>query len=285
MKKFLSLTVFTFILCFSFILGNSSVFANEGVLELPRDIEGSSEDLKSSTIIDDKLKRLGFMDSTISKMPLEQKKHIISNNPIEIIYGTTQEFYFDEVGELKELVINPDEYSAFKTIPTTDLKLTPSVIDWGRISGRQTYTLMLEWDWLKTTAFAWTDTVGLSYNDEFRTRISNNGAYSCTAAAWREGSTLPPTSTNCGGRPADLSTGGAYWHYDMKLGDINYGLVSMDIETVATNKSGNMITLGKYIHKTGFPGGIGFQIGFVSLNPVGSGYDEAAVQGVLPYKY
>lgn len=284
MKKILSLTVFTLILCFSFILGNSSVFATEGVLELPMDNDLSSENLKSRTIIDldNELKRLGFMDSTILKMPIEQKKNIISNNPIGLNV-TTQEFYINEEGELKELDINSDEYSAFATIPTTSLKLQTSVIDWGRISGRQTYTLMYEWDWLKPTAFAWTDTVALSYNDEFRTRISNNGDYYCTAGAWREGSNLPPTTTNCGGRPGDISYGGAYWNYDIKLGDLNYGLVSMDIETVATNKSGNLITLGKYIHKTGFPGGLGINIGYTSITVVGSGYDEASSQGSRPY--
>lgn len=235
--------------------------------------------------LNNELKQIGFPENIISEMPLEDKQHIIGKNPVGLFSIETQEFSIDENGEMKEIKANKGEYGPFATIPTTDLKMTTSVVDLGRISGRQTYTLYYQWDWKKTTSFAWTDRVALSYNDEFQTRISNNGDYYCRSSAYREGSTLPPTSTNCGGRTADATFGGASWNYDMKLGDLNSGVVSMDIETKALNKSGNLITLAKYYHKKGVPGSLGLSIGYATISVIsGSNYDEAASQGSKAYK-
>lgn len=272
-KKMLSMSL---VLVFMLVMPVVS-FAEESMAAKERTTPITIEELNNE------LKQLGFSDQIVLEMPLDQKQYIISKNPVGLFNLETHDFYISENGEMRE--INSDEYSTFKTIPTADLTMTTSVIDLGRISGRQTYTLIYQWSWKKTTAFAWTDRVALSYNDEFQTRISTNGAYSCRSSSYRAGSTLPPTGTNCGGRPADVTYGGASWNYDVKLGDINSGWVTMDIETKATNKSGSLITLAKYYHKTGLPGSLGLNIGYASIDVTsGSGYDEAASQGSKAYK-
>lgn len=282
MKKRISI----FVLLFSLIIGSSSVYASEDVLGLPKgDQDFSKDKLLSIEKIDNELKQIGIPNDLLSEISFEKKQSIISENPIGFYTLASKEFYIDESGEMKELIKNSDEYTTYKTIPRADLKMTTSVINYGRIKGRQTYTLIYQWSWQKTTSFAWTDRVALSYNDEFQTRIDNNGDYRCSSTSYKEGSTLPPLHTDCGGRLADVTFGGASWNYDIKLGELNSGTVTMDIETKATNKPGNLITLAKYYHKTGFPGGLSLNIGYNSISVTsGSGYDEVAEQGTKSYK-
>ena len=93
-----------------------------------------------------------------------------------------------------------------------------------------------------------------------------------------------PTKTNCYGQPADISYGGAAWYYDIKLGDINYGWVAMDIETKKTNTTGSTILLAKYYHKVGIAGGIGLNIGYASITvSSGSNYHCATKQSSWSY--
>lgn len=283
MKKLLCI----FVLSFSLILESSSVFAInvQGEQELPVDEQAftiKDIQLMTNDELNNELNKLGLLDNFVSRMPLDQKQYLLSKNPVGFSVLETTDFYFNENGELTE--INPEGYSTYGTIPVSDLTMSISAADLGRYNGRKTYTIFYTWNWNKTTVFNYTDKVALSYNDEFQTRVSNNGGYTCSSGSRREGSTLPPTSSNCSGRTADISYGGAAWFYDVKSGDINYGWVGMDVETKKTNSSGSLIVLAKYFHKTGFPGSIALNIGYGTITvSSGMGYDEASDQGSTRY--
>lgn len=264
--------LFSLVVCISLVISAAIPVsaAKEEFINTP-----SEENIKN---IDEQLKELGAPDDFISTMPLEQKLDIINSNPESLIVEK-KEFYFDSNGVLQEK--EPGTVAPMDTIDKEDLRLYTSRSDLGYQNGRKTYRIYLNWEWLKPTVFNYTDTVALSYNDIFKSRASNNGNYQCKSYH-KNLNTNHTSTTDCGGRPADISFAGAYWHYDVKFGNAwrNYGYAQMDIETKRDdNPSGYGHIIGKYYHKIGFPGSIGVTIGYVEITANSStGFDEAATQ-------
>jgi hypothetical protein len=266
--------IFTLFLSFLLVLGTTgAVFA-------------SSLDVKPNTEkkLDTKLKKLGFPDEYISILPLEQKQDIIESDPVGFGGFEKTDFYLDENGQMQE--IKQDEISIMGTIPKADMTLWNGRSDLGYINGRKTYRIYVNWEWHISPWFGYEDKIALSYNDEFQTRVSNNGNYTCKSYVKSTDSNYSKT-TDCFGRPSEITFGGAAWNYDIAYGGqmLNSGWAMMDIESKKNNKpSGTGIILSKYYHKTGVSGSIGLSIGYVSISvSSGSGYDEAAAQSSWNY--
>jgi hypothetical protein len=249
-----------------------------GVLLVPISAFAEDSVILNKNEIEKKLFELGFPEEYIKMMELEQMQEIINSNPVQFSGGEKVDYFFDEKGELQEL--NPGTISLMGTIPRADLTLYNGKTYLGTFNGRKTYAIYVNWQWHKRPVFQYVDKVGLSYNDQFQTRVSNNGAYSCRSyTKKRDGSTA--SSTNCYGRPSEISYGGAAWNYNHDKNDYNNsGWAQMHIETKSTkNSSGTGIVLSKYFHKTGFPGSLGVSIKYVSIGiNSGSSYNTASAQ-------
>jgi len=260
---------FSFVLCFSVLISSSAVFAAEG--------------FSNEEEINKQLKELGATDEYIEIITLEQKLDIINSNPESFSVERT-DFQVDSNGQIQE--IKKGDIKARGTITPSDLSLFNGKSDLGYIDGKKTYRIYVNWEWYKATVFNYTDKIALSYNDQFQTRVSNNGRYQCAAYSTNTNTNKTET-TNCGGRPSEISFGGAGWNHDVKFGAgwRNSGYAQMDIETKSSNNpSGSLIVLSKYLHKTGFSGALGVNIKYVSISvETGSGYDEAAAQGSWDY--
>ncbi|AXI00544.1 hypothetical protein DV702_12925 [Sporosarcina sp. PTS2304] len=265
MKKIL----FSFVLCFSVLMPSTAVFAAESA-----SVENKYDDEE----INKQLKELGATDEYISMIPLEQKLDIINSNPKSFSVEKT-DYYIDSNGDLQE--IETGGVQTQKTIGTSDLSLFNGKSDLGYMNGRKTYRVYVNWEWYKATAFNFVDKIGLSYSDNFQTRVANNGRYQCKAYS-KNINTGTTETTDCYGRPSEITFGGAAWNHDVKFGAAwrNSGYAQMDIETKSSKTpSGTGILLSKYLHKTGSPGSLGVSIKYVSISvSSGSGYDEAASQ-------
>ncbi|MFC4354827.1 hypothetical protein ACFO0S_07150 [Chryseomicrobium palamuruense] len=250
--------------------------------------KNEEEDLRkvqkySEEKLDKELRKLGYPEDFISIMPVEQKHDIVDSEPVSYGGGEKKEFYFDENGVLKES--KSGDISIMGTIPLADLTIFNNKSYLGVINGRKTYRIYVNWQWNKIPFYQYKDKVALSYNDEFRTRISNNGNYSCRSYMKNNAGTTI-ASTDCYGRPSEISYGGASWYYDHDKYDYTQsGFAQMDIETKdATNPTGGAIILSHYYHKTGFPGSLSLNIGYASISvSSGSNYNLAATQHAFNY--
>lgn len=262
-----------FISCLSFFVFSTSTFA-----ETPNNDEKilSKIQNKSEEQLNNKLRKLGYPDDYISIMSIDQKQDIIASNPVKFEGVSTKEFYYDNDGKLQEK--KSGEINALGTISTTDLTLTLGKALLGTFNGKKTYRIETNWKWNKGVFWTFEDKIAIAYNDKFQERVSNSGNYVCKSF-FTAINTGAQTSTNCGGRPSDITMAGAEWIYDIQSGyDFrNTGWVKMEIETVNPNTTGIGKFRTKYYHKTSLLGLIRLDIKFFSTEvSSGSGYDEAA---------
>lgn len=265
--KFLTVLIFSLSILLS---SNGAIYAATADI--------NSENLNQQ--LDKKLRKIGYPDELISIIHLEQKQDIVASNPVEFAGYEKQAFYYDENGKLQKI---DSSVSPMSNIDKADLYFVISKTYLGTFGGRKTFRIYLDWKWNIKTFYNWEDKIALSYNDVFQTRVSTNGNYYCQHYTGAFGGTVYPAD-NCGGAPADISFGGASWYVDKHSG-ADEGYVAMDIETKATNNPPiTGIILGKYVHKTGFDGGIGLTIKYVEITVTNSGgYDELATQHSFYY--
>lgn len=187
------------------------------------------------------------------------------------------EYYLNEDQKLVEKPQNNGGITIMGTIPVTDMSIDVFKVELASEGGKKRYRIYNSWDWKTWTWFGLTDKAGLSYNSIFETDVTTNGEYACATYHRQTPGGAESYVGDCGGRPADISFGGASWNYDKQASGFDNGYVAMTIKAKVT--SGTAILLGKVIHDTSFSGTIGVQIGWAQLGYTSSGsFDEASGQ-------
>lgn len=243
--------------------------------------------------LNQKLKKAGYSDEILQEMDFDLKQHLVDQGVVKYLGTEKKEFFFDEQGKLKEKKSSSTgDVTTLGTISKTSLSLYIDTAQLATYSGKKRFTITERWGWTKDAGFRGdtqynlVDKIGLSYSSKFDADPYTNGAYKCSHSGQYVWSGNYFYLDSCGGRPSELSYGGAGWNVDVRVDYRDYGWASMNIIAKNANTGGNYYGqfLTKYAHDTSLPYGLGLSIGPVSLSISSSGgWDEAAASKYIWY--